>query len=71
MRVRRTFAFLDLSGFTALTESEGDERAVAVAVALAAARMERAAGASTASKGETGSRLAPWVANHRARTLSR
>ena len=30
MRVRRTFAFLDLSGFTALTESEGDERAVTV-----------------------------------------
>ena len=30
VRVRRTFAFLDLSGFTALTESEGDERAVAV-----------------------------------------
>jgi adenylate cyclase len=30
MRVRRTFAFIDLSGFTALTESEGDERAVAV-----------------------------------------
>ncbi len=30
MRVRRTFAFLDLSGFTALTETEGDERAVAV-----------------------------------------
>ncbi|HXQ90099.1 MAG TPA: adenylate/guanylate cyclase domain-containing protein [Acidimicrobiales bacterium] len=30
MRVRRTFAFLDLSGFSALTESEGDERAVAV-----------------------------------------
>jgi adenylate cyclase len=30
MRVRRTFAFLDLSGFTALTESQGDERAVAV-----------------------------------------
>ncbi|MGA2519898.1 MAG: adenylate/guanylate cyclase domain-containing protein [Acidimicrobiales bacterium] len=30
MRVRRTFGFLDLSGFTALTESEGDERAVAV-----------------------------------------
>jgi class 3 adenylate cyclase len=28
--VRRTFAFLDLSGFSALTESEGDERAVAV-----------------------------------------
>ena len=30
MRVRRTFAFLDVSGFTALTETEGDERAVAV-----------------------------------------
>jgi len=30
MRVRRTFAFLDLSGFSALTESEGDERAVIV-----------------------------------------
>ncbi|HTZ08075.1 MAG TPA: adenylate/guanylate cyclase domain-containing protein [Acidimicrobiales bacterium] len=30
MRVRRTFAFLDLSGFTALTESEGDERAVTI-----------------------------------------
>jgi adenylate cyclase len=30
VRVRRTFAFVDLSGFTALTESEGDERAVSV-----------------------------------------
>ncbi len=30
MRVRRTFAFVDLSGFTALTEAEGDERAVGV-----------------------------------------
>ena len=30
MRVRRTFAFLDLSGFTALTATEGDERSVAV-----------------------------------------
>lgn len=29
-RVRRTFAFVDLSGFTALTESDGDERAVEV-----------------------------------------
>jgi len=28
--VRRTFAFLDLTGFSALTESEGDQRAVAV-----------------------------------------
>lgn len=30
MRVHRNFAFLDLSGFTALTESEGDEHAVGV-----------------------------------------
>jgi acetyl-CoA carboxylase, biotin carboxylase subunit len=47
----------------------GDEQAVAVAIALAAARMERATGASTATSGESGSRLAPWVAHHRARTL--
>ncbi|MGH9018629.1 MAG: hypothetical protein ACRDY1_12840 [Acidimicrobiales bacterium] len=30
MRVRRTFAFVDLSGVTARTEAEGDERAVSV-----------------------------------------
>ncbi|HLX87387.1 MAG TPA: adenylate/guanylate cyclase domain-containing protein [Acidimicrobiales bacterium] len=30
MRVRRTFAFLDLSGFTAMTATEGDERSVAL-----------------------------------------
>ena len=30
MRVHRSFAFIDLSGFTALTELEGDERAVAI-----------------------------------------
>ncbi len=30
VRVRRTFAFLDVSGFTALTATEGDERSVAV-----------------------------------------
>ncbi len=30
MRVQRCFSFIDLSGFTALTESEGDERAVRV-----------------------------------------
>lgn len=30
MRVHRCFAFVDLSGFTALTEEQGDERAVAV-----------------------------------------
>ena len=30
MRVERTFAFVDLCGFTAFTEAEGDERAVAL-----------------------------------------
>lgn len=29
-RVRRSFAFVDLSGFTALTDSDGDEKAVEV-----------------------------------------
>jgi acetyl-CoA carboxylase, biotin carboxylase subunit len=41
--------------------------AVAVAIAVAAARLERATGATEASEGETGSRLSPWVAHHRAR----
>src|SRR5580693_187381 len=43
--------------------------AVAVAVAIAASRLERATGARVATSGESGSRLAPWVAQHRARTL--
>jgi acetyl-CoA carboxylase biotin carboxylase subunit len=43
--------------------------AVAVAVAIAAARAERATGAKAADAGETGSRLAPWVANHRSSLL--
>ena len=30
MRVERTFAFIDLCGFTAFTEAEGDQRAVAL-----------------------------------------
>jgi len=30
VRVHRNFAFIDLSGFTALTEAQGDERAVSV-----------------------------------------
>ena len=34
MRVRRTFAFVDVSGFTALTELEGDEHAVEVLTAF-------------------------------------
>jgi adenylate cyclase len=36
MRVHRTFAFVDVSGFTALTELEGDERAVDVLTAFRA-----------------------------------
>jgi acetyl-CoA carboxylase biotin carboxylase subunit len=40
--------------------------AVATAVAVAAARSERAAGAKEASLSESGSRLSPWVAHHRA-----
>jgi acetyl-CoA carboxylase, biotin carboxylase subunit len=43
--------------------------AVAVAVAIAAARMERASGVASAAEGETGSRLSPWIAQHRARLL--
>jgi acetyl-CoA carboxylase biotin carboxylase subunit len=45
-----------------------DEReALAAAVAIAAARIERAAGVKEAGVAEAGSRLAPWVAAHRAR----
>ncbi len=36
MRVHRSFAFVDVSGFTALTELEGDERAVEVLTAFRA-----------------------------------
>jgi adenylate cyclase len=36
VRVLRSFAFIDLSGFTALTEVEGDERAVAILSAFRA-----------------------------------
>ncbi len=50
---------------------KADRRAaVAVAVAVAAARLERATGATQASEGESGSRLSPWVAHHRARNSS-
>jgi acetyl-CoA carboxylase biotin carboxylase subunit len=51
---------------------EADRRdAVAVAVAIAAARSERATGAKEARQGETGSRLSPWVAQQRAGLRSR
>jgi acetyl-CoA carboxylase, biotin carboxylase subunit len=58
----------DLLGYPLVPESRRD--AVAVAVAVAAARMERATGATQASLGQSGSRLSPWVAQHRA-TLRR
>jgi len=49
------------------TVPDGKREAVAVAVALAASRIERATGTVAAQRGETGARLAPWVAAHRAR----
>jgi acetyl-CoA carboxylase biotin carboxylase subunit len=58
-----------LLGYPAVKPERRD--AVAAAVAVAAARMERATGATQASLGETGSRLSPWVAHHRARSASR
>ncbi len=50
---------------------DANREAVAVAIAIAAARMERATGASEAQAGETGSRLSPWVAHQRAHALRR
>jgi len=44
-----------------------DREPIAVALAIAAARMERVTGVVAADEGETGSRLSPWVAHHRAR----
>jgi acetyl-CoA carboxylase biotin carboxylase subunit len=58
----------ELLGYPLVPDDRRD--AVAAAVAIAAARMERATGATQASLGETGSRLSPWVAHHRARARS-
>jgi acetyl-CoA carboxylase biotin carboxylase subunit len=55
----------ELLGYPVVNDGRRDP--VAVAVAVAAARMERATGAREASLGETGSRLSPWVASQRAR----
>src|SRR5262249_26990755 len=57
----------ELLGYPPVPEAHRD--AVAVAIAIAAARSERAAGAHAAETGKTGSRLSPWVAQHRARTF--
>jgi len=53
VRVRRNIAFLDLSGFTALTETEGDERAVHVLTVF------RAQVRATCSR--RGVRIAKWL----------
>jgi acetyl-CoA carboxylase biotin carboxylase subunit len=44
-----------------------DQRELAAAVAIAAARLERRAGVEGAAAEERGARLSPWVAGHRAR----
>jgi acetyl-CoA carboxylase biotin carboxylase subunit len=59
----------ELLGYPLVPESRRD--AVAAAVAVAAARMERATGATQASLGQSGSRLSPWVTQHRARLNQR
>jgi acetyl-CoA carboxylase biotin carboxylase subunit len=46
--------------------NDGRREAVATALAVAAARMERVTGATQATAGERGSRLSPWVAQQRA-----
>ena len=53
MRVHRSFAFVDVSGFTALTESEGDEHAVEVLTAFRALLREICARRSV--------RIAKWL----------
>ncbi len=53
MRVRRSFAFVDVSGFTALTELEGDEHAVDVLTAFRALLRDIC--------GRRGVRIAKWL----------
>jgi class 3 adenylate cyclase/YHS domain-containing protein len=53
VRVRRSFAFVDVSGFTALTEHEGDEHAVEVLTAFRALLREICA--------RRGVRIAKWL----------
>jgi acetyl-CoA carboxylase biotin carboxylase subunit len=55
----------ELLGYPVVKEDR--RAAVAAAVAVGAARIERATGATQASLGESGSRLSPWVARFRAR----
>jgi class 3 adenylate cyclase/YHS domain-containing protein len=53
VRVQRSFAFVDVSGFTALTEVEGDERAVDVLTAFRALLRDICA--------RRGVRIAKWL----------
>src|SRR5213596_2113200 len=53
VRVERTFAFLDLCGFTAYTDAEGDDAAVTVLSTLRALVRDRAA--------ERGVRVTKWL----------
>jgi adenylate cyclase len=53
VRVRRSFAFVDVSGFTALTEHEGDEHAVEVLTAFRALLREICS--------RRGVRIAKWL----------
>jgi adenylate cyclase len=53
VRVERTFALVDVSGFTALTEVEGDERAVDVLTAFCALLCDIC--------GRRGVRIAKWL----------
>ena len=53
MRVHRNFAFVDVSGFTALTEHEGDEHAVDVLTAFRALLRDIC--------GRRGVRIAKWL----------
>ena len=59
----------DLLGYAPVRPEQRD--AVAAAIAVAAARTERATGAAEASLGESGSRLSPWVAHHRSAMTKR
>jgi acetyl-CoA carboxylase biotin carboxylase subunit len=57
----------ELLGYAAIPDK--DREALAVAIAIAASRLEGATGAKAAEAGEQGSRLSPWISEHRARTL--
>jgi acetyl-CoA carboxylase biotin carboxylase subunit len=54
-----------LLGYAPVSDDQRD--AVAVAVAIAAARLERALGAKEADVAQRGSSLSPWVSQHRSR----